>query len=169
MPSFPKGVFPVVGILGGGQLARMTAVAAMRMGFEVRFLLPEASGPVQGLGQSFVGDWTDAGLLRDFGTGCEVVTAESEWTPVKEAEAVLQGHVPVRPASFTLDIIRHKGRQKTWLRDAGLPVPRFACCATLEEATAAAENFGYPVLAKNIRMRMTGTAMRRSVLQTNYG
>ena len=148
MPSFPKGAFPVVGILGGGQLARMTAFAAMRMGFEVRFLLPEASGPVQGLGQSFVGDWTDAGLLRDFGTGCEVVTAESEWTPVKEAEAALQGRVPVRPASFTLDIVRHKGRQKTWLRDAGLPVPRFACCATLEEAIAAAENFGYPVLAK---------------------
>ena len=68
MPSFPKGAFPVVGILGGGQLARMTAFAAMRMGFDVRFLLPEASGPVKGLGQSFVGDWTDAGVLRDFGT-----------------------------------------------------------------------------------------------------
>lgn len=148
MSSFPKGAFPVVGILGGGQLARMTAFAAIRMGFEVRFLLPEASGSVQGLGQSFVGDWTDVGVLRDFGTVCEVVTAESEWAPVKEAEAALLGRVPVRPASFTLDIIRHKGRQKTWLRDAGLPVPRFACCATLEEAIAAAEDFGYPALAK---------------------
>ncbi|MXW65040.1 MAG: 5-(carboxyamino)imidazole ribonucleotide synthase [Bacteroidetes bacterium SB0662_bin_6] len=148
MPSFPKGAFPVVGILGGGQLARMTAFAAMRMGFDVRFLLPEASGPVRGLGQSFVGDWTDAGVLRDFGSVCEVVTAESEWAPVKEAEAALQGRVPVRPASFTLGIVRHKGRQKTWLRDAGLPVPRFACCATLEEATETANHFGYPVLAK---------------------
>ena len=148
MPSFPKGTFPVVGILGGGQLARMTALAAIRMGFEVRFLLPEASGPVQGLGQSFIGDWTDAGMLRDFGAVCAVVTAESEWAPVKEAETALQGRVPVRPSSFTLDIVRHKGRQKTWLRDAGLPVPRFVCCATLEEAITEADHFGYPVLAK---------------------
>ncbi len=140
--------FPVVGILGGGQLARMTALAARRMGFGVRFLLPEPAGPVEHLGPSFAGDWTDADLLRAFGMGCAVVTAESEWAPVHEAEAALQGQVPVRPGSFTLDIIRHKGRQKTWLRNAGLPVPAFACCATLEEALRAANRLGYPALAK---------------------
>lgn len=140
--------FPVVGILGGGQLARMTALAARRMGFGVRFLLPEPAGPVEHLGPSFAGDWTDPDLLRAFGMGCAVVTAESEWAPVHEAEAALQGQVPVRPGSFTLDIIRHKGRQKTWLRNAGLPVPAFACCATLDEALRAANRFGYPALAK---------------------
>lgn len=140
--------FPVVGILGGGQLARMTALAARRMGFNVRFLLPEPAGPARDLGPSFTGDWTDPGMLREFGMGCTVVTTESEWTPVHEAEEALQGQVPVRPGSFTLDIIRHKGRQKTWLRNAGLPVPEFACCATLGEALDAANRFGYPVLAK---------------------
>ncbi len=140
--------FPVVGILGGGQLARMTALAARRMGFGVRFLLPEPAGPVEDLGPSFTGDWTDPDLLRAFGMGCAVVTAESEWTPVHEAEAALQGQVPVRPGSFTLDIIRHKGRQKTWLRNAGLPVPAFVCCATLDEALRAANRLGYPALAK---------------------
>lgn len=140
--------FPVVGILGGGQLARMTALAARRMGFGVRFLLPEPAGPVEDLGPSFTGDWTDPDLLRAFGMGCAVVTAESEWTPVHEAEAALQGQVPVRPGSFTLDIIRHKGRQKTWLRNAGLPTPEFACCATPDEALRAANQFGYPLLAK---------------------
>lgn len=140
--------FLVVGILGGGQLARMTALAARRMGFGVRFLLPEPAGPVEHLGPSFAGDWTDPDLLRAFGMGCAVVTAESEWAPVHEAEAALQGQVPVRPGSFTLDIIRHKGRQKTWLRNAGLPGPAFACCATLEEALRAANRFGYPALAK---------------------
>ncbi len=140
--------FPVVGILGGGQLARMTALAARRMGFGVRFLLPEPAGPVEDLGPSFTGDWTDPDLLRAFGMGCDVVTAESEWTPVHEAEAALQGQVPVRPGSFTLDIIRHKGRQKTWLRNAGLPTPEFACCATPDEALRAANRFGYPLLAK---------------------
>ncbi len=140
--------FPVVGILGGGQLARMTALAARRMGFDVRFLLPEPAGPVEDLGPSFTGDWADPDLLRAFGMGCAVVTAESEWTPVHEAEAALQGQVPVRPGSFTLDIIRHKGRQKTWLRNAGLPTPEFACCATFDEALRAANRFGYPLLAK---------------------
>ncbi len=140
--------FPVVGILGGGQLARMTAFAARRMGFGVRFLLPEPAGPVQDLGPCFTGDWTDPDVLRAFGMGCTVVTVESEWAPVHEAEAAFEGQVPVRPGSFTLDIIRHKGRQKTWLRDAGLPTPEFACCATFDEALAAANQFGYPVLAK---------------------
>ena len=140
--------FPVVGILGGGQLARMTAFAARRMGFDVRFLLPEPANPVEGLGRSFTGDWTDPDLLRAFGSACDVVTAESEWAPVQEAEQALQDRVPVRPGSFTLDVIRHKGRQKTWLRDAGLPTPEFACCAALDEALAAADRFGYPVLAK---------------------
>ncbi len=140
--------FPVVGILGGGQLARMTAFAARRMGFDVRFLLPEPTGPAQDLGSCFAGDWTAPDVLREFGMGCTVVTTESEWTPVNEAEAALQGQVPVRPGSFTLDIIRHKGRQKTWLQNAGLPTPEFACCATFDEALAAANQFGYPVLAK---------------------
>ncbi|HET6569712.1 MAG TPA: hypothetical protein VFG50_17225, partial [Rhodothermales bacterium] len=73
--------FPTVGILGGGQLGRMLALAGIRMGLHIRFLSPTPDGPMQGLGESIVADWTDPDVLRAFAEGCTVVTAESEWVP----------------------------------------------------------------------------------------
>ena len=58
--------FPVLGILGGGQLGRMTALAVIRMGIGIRTLSPEPASPVAALGDAFVGDWTDPDVLREF-------------------------------------------------------------------------------------------------------
>ena len=148
MSPLSESTFPVVGILGGGQLGRMTALAAIRMGLGVRFLVPQAAPPVEGLGETFVGDWTDPNLLRRFGKACTVVTTESEWAPAEAAEKALGDGVPVRPGSAVLELIRHKGRQKMHLRQSGLPVPDFVCCQALEEARRAADSLGYPVLVK---------------------
>lgn len=140
--------FPIVGILGGGQLGRMMALAAIPMGIGVRFLAPRPAGPMKGLGDQTVGDWEDPEVIRAWADGLSVVTVESEWAPAEAAADVLGDSVPVRPSPGTLEIIRHKGRQKTHLLDAGLPVPPFQNCATLEEALDAAQSFGYPVLLK---------------------
>ncbi|MEX1054506.1 MAG: 5-(carboxyamino)imidazole ribonucleotide synthase, partial [Rhodothermales bacterium] len=113
--SSPSDAFPTIGILGGGQLGRMMALEAIRMGFHVRFLSPTPEGPMVGIGESLVGDWHDPDVLRSFGESCSVITVESEWAPAEAAEAALGGRVPVRPRSSTLEIIRHKGRQKTYL------------------------------------------------------
>lgn len=144
-------VFPTIGILGGGQLGRMTAMAALRMGLHVRFLAPQPEGPMAGLGESMVGDWTDPDVLRHFAAPCSVITVESEWAPAELVETVLPPGAAIWPRPETLLAIRHKGRQKTILADAGLPVPPFVCCATLDEALAAAERFGYPVLLKQFQ------------------
>ncbi len=140
--------FPTLGILGGGQLGRMTAMAAIRMGLRVRFLAPKPDGPMDGLGESIVADWQDADVLRRFAEPCTVVTVESEWAPAEHLAAVLPAGTALWPSPDTLHVIRHKGRQKRVLADAGLPLPTFACCATLGEALEAAEAFGYPVLVK---------------------
>jgi 5-(carboxyamino)imidazole ribonucleotide synthase len=143
--------FPLLGILGDGQLGRMTALAALRMGLRVRTLTPRSSGPMEGLGELMTGDWHDPDTLRAFASGCTAVTVESEWAPADRLQAVLPEGVALWPHPQTLHIVRDKGLQKRTFAAAGLPLPDFACCATVEEALAAADRFGYPVLLKRYR------------------
>ncbi|GAB5519673.1 MAG: 5-(carboxyamino)imidazole ribonucleotide synthase [Rhodothermales bacterium] len=143
--------FPTLGIMGGGQLGRMTALAAIRMGLNVRFLVPSPAPPVEQLGTVTVGDWKDPEVLRAFADGCEAVTVESEWGPADEMAEVLPAGVPLWPAPATLQTIRDKGIQKRVLKEAGLPVPACTNCATPAEALSAAAEYGYPVLLKRFR------------------
>lgn len=147
----PTQCIPVIGILGGGQLGRMTAMAALRMGLQVRFLVPEPTGSAESLGETMVGDWQDPAVLRHFASGCTVVTVESEWAPADLLEPVLPKDTALWPKAETIKWIRDKGTQKRVLAKAGLPLPDFACCTTLEEALAAAERLGYPVVLKRYR------------------
>lgn len=143
--------FPTLGILGAGQLGRMTALAALRMGLQVRFLAPRPEGAAAGLGHLTVADWTDPQVLRTFAQGCNAITLESEWAPADRLQPVLPEATALWPSPHTVALIRDKGRQKTVFQDAGLPVPPFALCQTLNEAQAAAEAFGYPVVLKRRR------------------
>ena len=139
---------PMLGILGGGQLGRMTAQAAIRMGLRVRTLSPSPSGPVAPFGEARVGDWKDPEVLRSFAEGCDAVTVESEWAPAEILAPVLPAGVRLYPTPDTLHVIRHKGRQKDALAEAGLPVPPYRRCGVPAEARAAAEAFGLPVVLK---------------------
>ena len=140
-------LIPTVGILGGGQLGRMMAFEARRMGFNVAFLVPAPAPPVENLGEVIVDDWYDPQVLRAFAARCDVVTTENEWAPLD----VLAQHnpgIPVWPSPTTLGYIRHKGRQKEHLQKAGLPVPDFRNCRTREEAQQALIELGVPAVAK---------------------
>ena len=166
-------VFPLtLGILGGGQLGRMMALAAIPMGIRVRFLVPKPAGPAQGLGDITVADWTDPDVLRTFAEGCTAVTVESEWAPADRLADVLPEGVGLWPQPKTLALIRDKGVQKQALQDAGLPVPRFTCCPTLDDALATAEGFGYPVVLKRFRGSYDGygnaTAQTPDALRTAW-
>ena len=138
---------PVLGILGGGQLCRMTAQAALRLGIGVRILTDVASGPEAPFADVTVGDWEDAEVLRTFASGCTAVTAESEWAPVERLADAVPGAV-VWPSPETLLAVRHKGRQRDALTAAGLPQPRYARAATLAEAQDVSHRFGGSVVAK---------------------
>ncbi len=139
---------PTLGILGGGQLGRMTALAAVPLGVRLRFLIPKPSGSVEGLGEVTVADWTDRAVLRAWAKGCTAITVESEWAPADVLAEVLPDGTALWPAPETLRLIRHKGRQNQALAEAGLPLPPFRCCPTLEDALGAAGDFGYPVVLK---------------------
>ena len=140
--------FPCLGIMGGGQLGRMLAIAAIPMGIKVRFLSPKADGPMQGLGEHVVGDWEDPAVLRSFAAGCSAITVESEWAPAEHLLDIITPETGLWPHPDTLGLIRNKGIQKKTLQAAGLPVPAFSCCSTLAEAKREAADFGYPVLLK---------------------
>ncbi|MDX1421037.1 MAG: ATP-grasp domain-containing protein, partial [Rubricoccaceae bacterium] len=139
-----------IGILGAGQLGRMTALAAIRMGLRAKLLAPKASGSEAPFADVTVGDWTDPAVLLDWAADCDAVTVESEWAPAGRLAAALPEGSPtaVWPRPKTLRLIRHKGRQKETLQAAGLPLPPFTLCPTLDDARAAAEAHGYPVVLK---------------------
>lgn len=144
------GDFPLIGILGGGQLGRMLALAAIRMGLRVRTLAPKNDGPADGLGDSIFADWTNRENLVDFAHGCDVVTVESEWAP---ADLLLDA-VPdavVFPTPDTLRLIRDKGVQKDVLRKIGAPMPDYRRCESIDDAREAVEAFGLPSMFKRYR------------------
>ncbi len=137
---------PVLGILGGGQLGRMTALAAARLGVPVRVLADAETGTGRPLAHVTVADWTDPFVLRDWAEGCDVVTVESEWAPADRLLDVLPEGVRLCPGVPTLLAIRHKGRQRERLAAAGLPQPEHVWAETPEEAYDALERFGRVVL-----------------------
>ncbi len=123
-------------------------MAAIRLGMDVRILTPEASGPEAAFANVTVGDWHDPEVLRKFAAGCDAITVESEWAPATELARILPDGVDLFPSPTTLELIRHKGRQKLALQRAGLPVPSFSLCNTLDAAQSIAIEFGFPVVLK---------------------
>lgn len=136
-----------LGILGGGQLGRMTAYAALRLGLDVRFLVPAPEDPVACFAGVTVGDWTDPDVLRAFAADCDAVTVESEWAPAERLAEAAPG-VAVWPSPETLHLVRHKGRQREAF--AHLPQPEHVWARTWDEAVAGAEALGFPVVAKRL-------------------
>ncbi|MEO0558237.1 MAG: 5-(carboxyamino)imidazole ribonucleotide synthase [Bacteroidota bacterium] len=137
-----------LGILGGGQLGRMTAFAALRLGLDVRILTDKESGPSAPFAGTTVADWTDPFVLRDWAEDCDAVTVESEWAPADRLLDVLPEGIALWPSPDTLHVIRHKGRQRDRLAEHGLPQPEYVRAESQDALAAAAERFGLSIVAK---------------------
>ncbi len=111
-----------IGILGGGQLGRMTAMAARSLGYRVQVMDPDPSCPARFVVDAcFVGSWDDARAAADLARGCDVITLEIEQISIASLEAAAR-HAPVRPGKDILAMVQDRIRQKNWLRDQGFPV-----------------------------------------------
>lgn len=118
-----------LGMLGGGQLGRMSALAAARLGIAVHIYSPEENSPAgQVSARSFTGDYTDKRKLRAFAESVDVITYEFENIPV-ETVRYLQQFRPVHPDDTLLEIAQHRGREKQFLNDIGIPTARWALAA----------------------------------------
>jgi 5-(carboxyamino)imidazole ribonucleotide synthase len=130
----------LIAILGGGQLGRMTAMAARTMGYRVRVMDPEAACPASFVvDETIVGRWDDVDAARRLATGADAVTLEIEQIGVDALSEVAR-IAPLRPGVEPIRIIQDKTIQKKWLADEGFSVGAFRVVESeteLHEAVAA--------------------------------
>jgi 5-(carboxyamino)imidazole ribonucleotide synthase len=111
-----------IGILGGGQLGRMVAMAARSFGYRIHVMDPDPSCPARFVVDAcFEGNWDDARAAADLARGCDVVTLEIEQVSLECLEAAAK-YAPVRPSAELLRVIQNRIRQKEWLRERGFPL-----------------------------------------------
>ena len=158
----PDPARPRVGIVGGGQLARMTADAAVRLDVDVAVLaLPDDDATAGHVRDRTVVETLDAASLSAFASRCDVVTFDHETVPHDVVCALEAAGVVVRPGSRALRLGADKGVQRTTLAAAGVPVPAFAVVEGLDGARAAAERLGWPVVVKRATGGYDGRGVRR--------
>jgi 5-(carboxyamino)imidazole ribonucleotide synthase len=145
-----KAVLPgaAIGVLGSGQLGRMFAIAARRMGYRVHTFSPDSDTPTGQVSDYEVkADYTDLDAVREFARGVSVLTFEFENVPAETVEAASQ-HTPVRPSGAVLHTTQHRLREKTFLQRRGFPIAPFRHVASLENLQAALTETGCPAVLK---------------------
>ena len=137
-----------LGVLGSGQLGRMFAIAARRMGYRVHTLSPDNDTPTgQVADREVQAQYDDLDKVRDFARHVSVVTFEFENVPAPAAEAAAQ-FAPVRPAGSVLHVTQHRLREKTFLSGAGFPVTPFVAVHSPAELDAGLARIGCPAVLK---------------------
>jgi 5-(carboxyamino)imidazole ribonucleotide synthase len=137
-----------VGVLGSGQLGRMFAIAARRMGYRVHTLSPDDDTPTgQVADREVKAAYDDLDAVRDFARGVDVVTFEFENVSAAATRAA-EEHAPVRPAGAVLHTTQHRLREKGFLAGAGFPVAPFAPIRSLAGLQAALAEIGAPAVLK---------------------
>jgi 5-(carboxyamino)imidazole ribonucleotide synthase len=139
-----------IAILGGGQLARMTAYAAFRLGLEVGVVArPADDSPAAKLAsERWIGDWEDRAILDQVAQYADVVTLENEFVAPAALAYLEDCGVIACPSSKTLSVVQDKFLQKTALAQAGLPVPRFMAATDAAAVLEAGETLGWPLVLK---------------------
>ena len=131
-----------IGILGGGQLGRMTAMAARTLGYDVHVLDPDPECAARGVVDRVVtAKFDDAEAAADLARNCSVVTLEIEQIATASLDAAAR-HAPVRPSSRLLGIIQDRARQKKWLKDNGFPLGSYEDVTNVDGLAAAASRLG---------------------------
>ncbi len=144
-----------VGVLGGGQLGQMLAVAAKRLGVELRFLAPDPLSPAGMRAELIVADYENEAALSHFVEGLDFATYEFESIPVSALRSVAE-RIVVRPSVRALEMAQDRADEKRCFEQLGIPTPRFAVADTLREARAALEMVGLPAVLKTRRLGYDG-------------
>jgi phosphoribosylaminoimidazole carboxylase PurK protein len=147
------GTGPVVGMVGGGQLARMTSQAAIPLGVRFRVLADSLTdSAAQVCAATRAGDYRSLADLRAFATGCDAVTFDHEHVPAAHLRALEQASVPLHPGPAALHYAQDKLAMRTRLTELGIGCPQFASAPGLPEILDFAERFqGWPVVLKATR------------------
>ena len=143
---------PVVGMVGGGQLARMTHQAAIALGQSLRVLaLSPDDGAALVAADVQIGAHTDLSALRTFAKGCDVVTFDHEHVPEAHIRTLAAEGVAIHPSADALVFAQDKRRMRERLAALGAPVPRWAPVTSAADVEAFAASAGWPVILKAAR------------------
>ena len=144
-----------IGILGGGQLGYMLALAGYPLDFHFRFLDPSPQAPVGRIASRVTAEYTDFEALQKFAHGLALVTYEFENVPV-EAARFLQTLVPVYPSTQALEIAQDRRSEKLLFQKLGIPTTEFAAINSADELDNAVQKIGLPAVLKTCRLGYDG-------------
>ncbi|MDP2258126.1 MAG: 5-(carboxyamino)imidazole ribonucleotide synthase [Caulobacter sp.] len=150
--SFPLPPGSTIGILGGGQLGRMLALAAARLGLDVVVLTPDEGSPASRVAKhTIVAAYDDPEALAALARAADVVTYEFENVPVRAVEALMALGVAVAPGPDALRVAQDRVEEKTFLNAANAPTVAFAQIDDVADIAAALSRIGLPALLKTRR------------------
>jgi 5-(carboxyamino)imidazole ribonucleotide synthase len=157
-----------IGVLGSGQLGRMFAIAARRMGYRVHTLSPDEDTPTGQVADVEINaPYADLDAVSRFAEGVSVVTFEFENVPAETASAAAR-HAPVRPSGYVLHTTQHRLREKTFLTKNGLPLTPFKPIENCEALASAAEELGLPAILKTADFGYDGKGQFRIRTQEDF-
>ena len=150
-----------IGVMGSGQLGRMLAMEARRMGYGVQTFSPEKDTPTgQIADREVVARYDDEEAVRDFARGVDVLTFEFENIPVKSVEWAGE-HCVVRPSSRVLEVCQHRIREKEFLDGAGIPLAGFKAVGSGGDLAVAVAELGLPAILKTAAFGYDGKGQRK--------
>lgn len=148
MPN-PHTALPVVGMVGGGQLARMTQQAAIALGVDFRVLADSAiDSAALVTANTVVGDYRDFDDLAAFAASCDVITFDHEHVPLAHVEKLASSGVLIYPGPHALPYVQDKIQMRKRLDELGAPIPPWQQVETVQQVEAFASTHGWPVIAK---------------------
>ena len=161
MAQLPLPPGSTLGIVGGGQLGRMLALAAARLGFDVAVLERDADSPAGRVaGHCIVGAYTDRAALEQLAALASVVTYEFENVPAQAVLILQDLGVETAPGAEALAVAQDRVAEKQFLNASGAPTVAFASADTADEALGAAAVMGTPLLMKTRREGYDGKGQR---------
>jgi 5-(carboxyamino)imidazole ribonucleotide synthase len=165
--TFPLPPGGIIGIIGGGQLGRMTALAAARLGYRVHIFCPETDSPASHVAAfATVAAYDDAAALSAFAAQVDVVTFEFENIPVASVK-ILTELVPVRPSWSVLEIAQDRCREKQFFNDLGIGTAPWAPVRSAADLRATIAALGTPAILKTARMGYDGKGQIRIAADTD--
>lgn len=144
-----------VGVLGGGQLGRMLALAGYPLGLDFRFFDPNAGAPVGQIGQLVAAGYDDRAALDRFLSGLDIATYEFESIPLSTVRFVAE-RVRTHPSITALQTAQDRLLEKEMFRELGIPTPDFVPIDSLDDLRAAATRLGFPLVLKTRRLGYDG-------------
>jgi len=155
-PSSPLPPGSVIGILGGGQLGRMLAMAAARLGFHVHIYCPDPHAPAFELAQSHAcASFEDEKSLQAFAGQCDIVTFEFENIPLSAASLIAKLR-PLHPSCKALEVSQDRAAEKGFLAELGIKTARWRRIGNIDDLQNAQNEIGGDLIVKSRRMGYDG-------------